>query len=144
MTIAFDDGTVETRSLYKWAQEYQINIRTIYSRYYAGERGMSLLAPKKGDTLSEDDVHRLWGGKFVELKDAIAQLEDLIKDRKSFIVDDNSIEWNEIWLRDIEALKIGIAAIKRLLEKGGLTMDLSEIMQEAQQGIGGDYEQCSD
>ena len=55
----------------------------------------------------------------MELKDAIAQLEDLIKDRKSFIVDDNSIEWNEIWLRDIEALKIGIAAIKRLLEKGG-------------------------
>ena len=80
----------------------------------------------------------------MELKDAIAQLEDLIKDRKSFIVDDNSIEWNEIWLRDIEALKIGIAAIKRLLEKGGLTMDLSEIMREAQQGIGGDYEQCSD
>lgn len=80
----------------------------------------------------------------MELKDAIAQLEDLIKDRKSFIVDDNSIEWNEIWLHDIEALKIGIAAIKRLLEKGGLTMDLSEIMQEAQQGIGGDYVQCSD
>ena len=80
----------------------------------------------------------------MELKDAIAQLKDLIKDRKSFIVDDNSIEWNEIWLRDIEALTIGIAAIKRLLEKGGLTMDLSEIMQEAQQGIGGDYEQCSD
>lgn len=55
----------------------------------------------------------------MELKDAIAQLEDLIKDRKSFIVDDNSIEWNEIWLRDIDALKIGIAAIKRLLEKRG-------------------------
>ena len=63
--IAFDDGTVETRSLYQWAQEYQINIRTIYSRYYAGERGISLLAPKKGDTLSEDDVHRLWGGKWI-------------------------------------------------------------------------------
>ena len=42
--------------------------------------------------------------------EAIEQLKDLIEDRKSFDKD-------KIWDRDIEALKIGIAAIEKRIPK---------------------------
>ena len=42
--------------------------------------------------------------------EAIEQLKDLIEDRKSFDKD-------KIWDRDIEALKIGIAAIEKQIPK---------------------------
>lgn len=61
-TITFDDGTTESFSLYRWAKEYGLSVRLVYSRYYAGVRGQNLLSPTNRDTLSEDLLHRLWGG----------------------------------------------------------------------------------
>ena len=49
-------------------------------------------------------------------KEAIKQLEELIQDRRNHVCEDDDIWWSEIWLRDIEALKIAISAIKRLEE----------------------------
>ena len=45
---------------------------------------------------------------------AIEQLEDLIKDRESFMIGDYD---HEIYDRDKEALKIGIAAIEKRIPK---------------------------
>ena len=61
-TIAFDNGSVVTHSLYRWAKEYELSVRLIYARYYAGIRGQELLSPTNRDTISEDLMHRLWGG----------------------------------------------------------------------------------
>lgn len=64
-TIIFDDGTVETHSLYRWAKEYDLSVRLIYSRYYAGLRGQALLFPTNRDVVSEEYVHKIWGGRWV-------------------------------------------------------------------------------
>lgn len=59
------------------------------------------------------------------IEEAIDQLADLIKDRQSFVHDDEGVEWNEIWLRDIEALRIAIAVMKKQLKTGGLQHEQS-------------------
>lgn len=64
-TIVFDDGTVETNSLYRWAKEYDLSVRLIYSRYYVGMRGQALLSPTNRDRVSEDIIHSLWSGRWV-------------------------------------------------------------------------------
>lgn len=46
----------------------------------------------------------------MKIEDVIYQLENLIEDRKSFI---NNDEYDDVFKKDIEALKIAIDIIKR-------------------------------
>ena len=48
------------------------------------------------------------------IEKAIEQLEDLIKDRESFCHHD---DFDEVFLQDIEALKVGISALEKQLPK---------------------------
>ena len=53
----------------------------------------------------------------MEVREAITQLKELIRDRQSLVVDDDSNEWNKIWLRDIEALRVAIEALEKQAPK---------------------------
>ena len=48
------------------------------------------------------------------IEKAIEQLEDLIKDRESFCHRD---DFDEVFLQDIEALKVGISALEKQIPK---------------------------
>ena len=67
-----------------------------------------MLSTPSGNTAIEE--------KQMTNKEAIKQLEELIQDRQNHVCEDDDIWWSEMWLRDIEALKIAISAIKQLEE----------------------------
>lgn len=48
-------------------------------------------------------------------EEVISQLKDLIRDRQSFVAED--IDHNEVWLRDIEALKSAVESFVRQVPK---------------------------
>lgn len=56
------------------------------------------------------------------IEKAIYQLTDLIKDRKSFCHRD---DFDDVFLQDIEALKVGITALEKQLPKKVLNLMLN-------------------
>jgi hypothetical protein len=56
------------------------------------------------------------------IEKAIEQLEDLIKDRESFCHRD---DFDDVFLQDIEALKVGISALEKQLPKKVLNLMLN-------------------
>lgn len=53
----------------------------------------------------------------MEIDKVISQLKDLIKDRRSLVNDDEDIEWDEIWLRDIKALNQAMEIVYKAIPK---------------------------
>lgn len=53
----------------------------------------------------------------MKIETVIDQLKDLIKDRRTLVNDDEDIEWDEIWLRDIKALNQAIELLGRSIKK---------------------------
>ena len=62
--ITFADGTTETKTLSDWAIEWGLQPSKVMKRYYEGIRDDGLLAPNISDRLTENDVTRLWHGKW--------------------------------------------------------------------------------
>lgn len=56
-----------------------------------------------------------------------SQLEELIRDRQSFVDEDEGVEWNEVWLRDIEALKFAVKAVEKQIPKK-MSIKISDYM----------------
>ena len=57
------------------------------------------------------------------IEKAIEQLEDLIKDRESFCYRD---DFDDVFLQDIEALKVGISALEKQIPKKVLNLMLND------------------
>lgn len=53
----------------------------------------------------------------MKIEKVIDQLKDLVKDRHSFINEDEDIEWNEIYIKDIKALNQAIELLGRSIKK---------------------------
>ena len=53
----------------------------------------------------------------MKIETVIDQLKDLVKDRHSFISEDEDIEWNEIYIKDIKALNQAIELLGRSIKK---------------------------
>lgn len=63
----------------------------------------------------------------MKTKFVIKQLEDLKASSQRFISEDDSKIWNEIWRKDMEALKIAIKTIKRHVE---LVKEVTQLKKE--------------
>ena len=53
----------------------------------------------------------------MKIETVIDQLKDLIKDRHSFLCEDGEPEWNEIYIKDINALNQAIELLSRNIKK---------------------------
>ena len=53
----------------------------------------------------------------MKIEKVIDQLKDLIKDRHGFISEDEDIEWNEIYIKDIKALNQAMEIVNKAIPK---------------------------
>ena len=53
----------------------------------------------------------------MKIETVIDQLKDLIKDRHSFLCEDGEPEWNEIYIKDINALNQAIDELSKAIKK---------------------------
>jgi len=74
------------------------------------------------------------------IEKAIYQLEDLIKDRESFCHRD---DFDEVFLQDIEALKVGISALEKQVPKKPLYRETEYYAHKFAKGIKAPFCECS-
>lgn len=62
-TIDFQTGAI-TKTLTRWAADYDLPVGLVYKRYNAGLRGAELIAPTPSDVIDYNDIKRMWGHKW--------------------------------------------------------------------------------
>lgn len=72
----------ECRTLAEWAAMYEISRFVMNYRYNAGFRGEELLAPVGKDTMTEDKMHEMWGGKWKYVGANLSAVDKIIKKKK--------------------------------------------------------------
>ena len=63
----------------------------------------------------------------MKIETVIDQLKDLIKDRHSFLCEDGEPEWNEIYIKDINALNQAIDELSKAIKKKPIKTEEGDI-----------------
>ena len=64
-TVIYTEIYGENKPLRVWAEEYGLTYNLLFARYQKGVRGESLIEPYEEDKLTDDDVRKVWKGKWL-------------------------------------------------------------------------------
>ena len=64
-TVIYTEIYGENKPLIVWAEEYGLTYNLLFARYQKGGRGESLIEPYEEDKLTDDDIRKVWKGKWL-------------------------------------------------------------------------------
>ena len=64
-TVIYTEIYGENKPLRVWAEEYGLTYNLLFARYQKGVRGESLIEPYEEDKLTDDDIRKVWKGKWL-------------------------------------------------------------------------------